>query len=105
MDSEDSKKALKTKTYAKMYYLHHKDNFKKYYEAYKKRKIDKMNNVVIQNPPPPKENALTKYQRERKKEERKLQRLEAKKQAFIQRLVDQGLLPTSQDTSLSSVPI
>jgi hypothetical protein len=85
---DENSKYLKNKAYARQYYLNNKENFKKYYETYKKRKQDKLNGNVSESANV--SEYISKYKKNRLRYERKLQRLEIKKQAFIQKLTNEG---------------
>jgi hypothetical protein len=75
--------------YSKNYYHKHKDRFKQYYETYKKNKIAKQNGS-FEEPEKPKKSKreLIKIQWERK-----LQKNEERRLAFIEHLKQIGILP------------
>ena len=98
MDKEDKTKEYykkyqkahreKYSEYSKNYYHLHKDRFKKYYETYKKNRLAKENGSFIKPDKPKK----TKRELDKVRWERKLQKNEAKRLAFIEHLKQTGML-------------
>lgn len=72
--------------YARNYYATHKDQFKKYYETYKKKKQDIKNGITVEQ----NTEQLTPHQKDILRYNKKLERLDAKKNAFIEKLKSQG---------------
>jgi hypothetical protein len=72
--------------YARNYYATHKSQFKKYYETYKQKKQDIANGITIND----NNEQLTPFQKTMMRYNRKLERLEAKKQAYIEQLAAEG---------------
>lgn len=80
--------------YSRNYYHQNKEKFKKYYETYKKNKLAKANGTYEKQEKPKK----TKRELERLRWERKMQKNEEKRLAFIEYLTAAGHLPYKQST-------
>lgn len=84
----------KYRDYARTYYATHKEQFKKYYETYKTKKQNKANGITIESDDA---NKLTNHQKVMLRYNKKLERLDAKKQAFIEKLKSQGWYDKKQN--------
>jgi hypothetical protein len=83
----------KYRDYARTYYATHKEQFKKYYETYKTKKQNKASGVIIE----PDTTKLTNHQKVMLRYNKKLERLDAKKNAFIEKLKSQGWYDKKQN--------
>ena len=82
--------------YSRNYYYLHKDRFKKYYETYKKNKLAKENGT-FEKPDKPKK---TKRELDKARWDRKIQKNEERRLAFVEHLKSIGVL-ASDDTTIS----
>lgn len=82
-------KPTNSSDYSKKYYATHKEQFKLYYENYKKRKQSLKNGEITE---PVQTNKLTKFQKEMMRWNKKLEREQIKKQAFIEKLKENGTI-------------
>ena len=75
--------------YSRNYYHLHKERFKQYYETYKKNKIAKQNGTFEK----PDKQKKSKRELDKARWDRKIQKNEEKRLAFIEKLKQQGMLP------------
>lgn len=85
---KDEKKDTKNREYSRNYYNLHKEKFKKYYETYKKNKLEKLNGTFV----PPVKIKKSKRELEALKWERKNRKLEERKKWFIEELKKTGFI-------------
>lgn len=76
----------KYKEYSKNYYQLNKDKFKKYYETYKKNKLEKQKGIFVK----PVKVKKTKHEKDMLKWERKNKKNEERRLAFIEQLKLEG---------------